>query len=238
MRVWVTRTAPDAQATAARLRAMGHYPLVAPVLEIRVLPGPAPNLDGVTAIAFTSRNGVAAFAALTAERGLPVFAVGPSTAEAARDKGFQRVEDAAGDVTALAGLIRRRRAVVGAGHVLHPGPEKPAGDLVAALAQGGVAARLHPVYATDALPLPPAAAAALAAAPPGVEVVLVHSPRAGRTLAGYPQLARAASSLIALCISPVAAATLADLPFDRIDAAARPDEDALMDLVDRTAARP
>ena len=34
MKLWVTRTAPDAHATATRLRALGHEPVVAPLLEV------------------------------------------------------------------------------------------------------------------------------------------------------------------------------------------------------------
>ena len=121
MRIWVTRTAPDAEATASRLLAMGHEPLTAPVLAVRALPGSAPDLQGVGALAFTSRNGVSAFIALSSERRLPVFAVGPSTAEAARTAGFWDVHAGGGDVEGLAQLILRRRSTI-AGQVLHPGP--------------------------------------------------------------------------------------------------------------------
>ena len=230
MRVWVTRTAPDADATAARLLAMGHEPLTAPVLAVRALPGAAPDLDGVGALAFTSRNGVAAFIALSAERQLPVFAVGPSTAEAARTAGFWDVQAGGGDVDGLAQLILRHRAAI-AGHVLHPGPEKPAGDLVGALLAGGMTASLHPVYATDALSLPAAAARALAMRPIGLDVVLAHSPQAARILAGYAALAKAAPDLTALCISPAASAALRPLNFRSVAAAPLPNEQALLNLL-------
>src|SRR5690606_27759634 len=83
-RVWVTRAEPGAGRTAERLAALGFEPMVVPLLAIRPLPCPPPDLTGMAALAFTGRNGVDAFAALTAERGLPVFAVGDATAERAR----------------------------------------------------------------------------------------------------------------------------------------------------------
>ncbi len=235
MRVWVTRTAPDAEATAARLRTLGHIPITAPILAVRplpglALPGLAPDLEGVAALTFTSRNGVAVFAALNPERRLPVFAVGPSTAEAARAAGYWDVQAAGGDVDSLVGLILRRKATIG-GAVLHPGPDKPAGDLAGALNAGGVAARLLPIYATETLPLPRAAAEALAASPLGMDVVLVHSPQAARTLIGYAELAVAAPALTALCISPAAAAPLKPLNFRSVAAAPLPNEQALLNLL-------
>ncbi len=39
-RIWVTRAEPGAEATAARLRALGHAPLVASLLGVRLLPPP------------------------------------------------------------------------------------------------------------------------------------------------------------------------------------------------------
>ena len=83
-RVWVTRAEPGASRTAARLGALGFEPVVAPLLTIRTLT-PVIDLSGVAALAFTSVNGVTAFAALNADRDKPVFAVGDATAEAARE---------------------------------------------------------------------------------------------------------------------------------------------------------
>ena len=83
MRVWVTRTRPGADATAARLRERGHEPVVAPVLEVRALPSSV-HLADIGALAFTSANAVDAFAALSVEgRTLPVFAVGDASERSA-----------------------------------------------------------------------------------------------------------------------------------------------------------
>ena len=230
MRIWVTRTSPDAEATAERLRALGHAPLVAPVLGVRPAGGPRPSLEGVGALAFTSRNGVAAFAAICPERDLPVFVVGEATARAARAAGFARVRSADGDVKALADLIVQDRDSF-SGLVLHPGAHVPAEDLPGALKIHGVAARAHPVYRTDPAELPLAVTAALAARPLELDGVLVHSARAAECLAALPDLQRAAQLIDAFCISAAAAAPLRPLNLRSVAVAPHPDETALLKLV-------
>ncbi len=218
MRVWVTRTQPQAEATAMRLRRAGHQPVVQPVLASRSLPDVAIDLSDASAIAFTSQNAVDAFAVLTLRRDLPVFATGEATAGAARAAGFGAVTSADGDVEALAGLILAQRPD---GVVVWPGPAEPAGDLAALLQAGGVKARRVLVYET--VPVH-------SAAPTAIDAVLVHSPRAARLLAGMisPQ---AAEQLELFAISPAAAAPLAALPFVRVSVAPHPDETALLALI-------
>ncbi len=230
MRVWVTRAAPGAEATGERLRAMGHQPLVAPVLRVRALDAPPADLAGVGALAFTSRNGVRAFAALSGERGLPVFAVGGATARAATDAGFASVRSAEGDSLALAQLIAAARAAF-SGEVLHAGAEDLAGDLVGELIRMGLAARLHPVYRTEPTPIPDAAAAALMARPVELDAVMVHSPRAARTLEGYRALLEAAPELDLVCISEAAALPLQRLNFRRMSIATLPNEGRMLNLM-------
>lgn len=232
MRIWVTRAAPEAEATARRLRSLGHAPLVAPVLEVRHLAKPAPNLAGVGALAFTSRNGASAFAAVSDRRDLPVFAVGDSTARAARALGFRKVHSARGDLAALARLVCRRRAAF-SGAVLHAGAREPSGDLPAALEAQGVAARRHVVYAAEVAELPLALTAALSAEPLELDAVLVHSPRAARRLAELEALSRVAQELEVFCISEAAAEPLRRLNFRRLSVAPSPDETALLGLVTR-----
>lgn len=131
--VWITRAQPGAQATARRVEALGFTALIDPLLEIRDL-SPVVDLTGVTALAFTSANGVEAFARLTPARDLPVFAVGEATAQAAHAAGFARPSSADGDVEALARLIAETHP----GPVLCVGAREPAADLPALLAEAGV----------------------------------------------------------------------------------------------------
>ena len=218
MRIWITRAEPGASRTAEKLRALGHAPVVAPLLEVHALPGPI-DLDGVAALAFTSANGVRAFAERSAERSLPAFTVGDATAAAARRAGFADVASASGDLNALAGLIAAHAGRLN-GAVLAAGPREPAGDLPRALAAQGVSARAQALYET--LPLSPPAAMG------PVDAALIHSPKAAErlaaVLAGRPGPA-------AYCISEAAAAPLAGRPFAKVEWAACPDEDSLLALL-------
>jgi uroporphyrinogen-III synthase len=218
MRVWVTRTLPGALKTAARLRALGHDPVVEPLFEIRLLAAGI-DLGGVAALAFTSRHGVDAFAARTRERALPVFAVGDATADAARSREFVDVRSAAGDVARLAELIVAARPN---GVVLHAAALERAGDLEGALRSAGIETRTVAVYET------------LERAwiePERYDAVLVQSPRAGRTLAA--RLGKASAALFA-CVSSAAAAPLTKAGFAAVRTAAAPVESATLALLPRT----
>jgi len=177
------------------------------------------DLTGITALAFTSRNGVEAFAALCGERALPVFTVGDATAEAASAAGFVAVRSAAGALEDLARLL----AAESAGPVLAPGAREPAGDLPALLA-GCVEVRRLPVYR---------AVETGVEAPSAFDAVLVHSPRAARALAALAPFAGQA----AVVISDAAAAALADAPGLEVRVAARPDEAALLEALGKPAPR-
>lgn len=232
MRLWVTRTRPGAEATAERLRALGHVPVVSPLLTIRRL-RPALDLTGVGALVFTSLNGVAAFAAREAGRGWPVFAVGDATAEAVRRAGFGAVRSAAGDVHALAALVLRahdRRS----GPVLIAGAREPAGDLAGALSAEGLDVRSAALYAAR----PASGRRGLEALRAGrLDGVLIHSPRAARRLAALASAdAASLAALSVFCISQAAAAPLRPLGPRRLAVAAAPDETALLSLLGKPAA--
>ena len=212
LRLWVTRTPPQAQETAERLRAMGHQPVVAPLLDWRMIEGAVLNLAAADGLAFTSRNAVDAFCRLTQRRDLPVLAVGDSTAEAARAAGFDAVESAGGDLGDLAALIARR----GLSRIVHPGPREAAGDL-----PGATPVAIYETYETGQ------------AAPPGLDGVLIHSPKAGRALAKALERG-GAEGLCAYAISKAAAAPLASLKFQLVAVAQYPNEQALLKLIGDT----
>lgn len=211
--VWITRAQPGADETAARLSALGYAPLIAPLLTIRPL-DVTPDLAGIQALAFTSRNGVQVFAARSDDRSLPVFAVGDATAASAREAGFAEVRSAGGDIHALAALIRAE----GDGRsILHPGAAEPAGDLSALV---GAAARVTALAVYEAVETG-------AVAPRDWRTVLIHSPRAARALAATP-VSWTAKDRIAVAISNAAALPLAALPFAEIRIAAAPTETSLL----------
>lgn len=226
--IWITRAQPGADATAERVRALGHRPLVEPLLVTRPLAGVTVELGGVGALAFTSANGVRAYAALTKDRGLTVFAVGASTALAAREVGFRRVMSSDGDVAALSeGIAARRRELKGA--VLHPGAAEPAGDLVGSLAVEGVEVRTLSLYDTQPACLDASVAASLTQA----NAVLVHSPKGAHALAAF-LLEHPAPRLQALCMSKAVMAPLAKSRLAARASAPFPLEAALLNLIDRT----
>lgn len=225
-RIWITRAQPAAEATADRVREMGHEPIVAPLIELRPVEA-AVDLSGVAALAFTSANGVRAFAAAEPRRDLTVYAVGGATAAAAKAAGFRGVLASDGDVAALAErIVSRRRELKGV--VLHPGAAEPAGDLCGALAEAGIEAR--PLVLYEAVDVPPAPA--LVAGLPGLDAVLLHSPRAASILAGF-LAEHPAPGLRALCLSAAIARPLAKAKLRQLASAPFPIEAALLNLIDR-----
>lgn len=228
LKIWITRAQPGAEATAARVRALGHSPFVAPLLAVRMVEDPQIDLTGVRALAFTSANGLRAFADACPDRSLQVFAVGAATAQAAREAGFRRVLSADGDVSALADGIAARRSEIG-GAVLHPGAAELAGDLAGALERAGVEVRALTLYETAPVELEPAQLAALAE----VDVALVHSAKGARALAAvlaaHPQPGLKVLGLSKAVLAPLAGAQLAVLT-----SAPFPLEAALLNLIDRS----
>ncbi|MDZ4362247.1 uroporphyrinogen-III synthase [Brevundimonas sp.] len=211
--VWITRAQPGADRTAERVRAMGAVALVRPLLTIQRL-APAVDLADVAGLVFTSLNGVAAFAQLSTDRTLPVWAVGAATAQAARAAGFTLVVSADGDLSDLARLIRAQ-ALAGQ-PLLHPRALEPSGDLAALVADHAPVRGLA-VYAAVPTPEP---------VPEAFDVVLIHSPRAAQVLA-----ARAGSGWgcrLAVAISPAAARPLKGLDLAGVHVADTPDEPALI----------
>lgn len=229
----VTRPQPGADETAARLRARGHEVLVDALTRIEY--AAEPDIDETpAAIAITSRNGVRAlglWGAAKAWRDLPLFAVGESSAAAARDAGFRRIETADGDVGHLAALIRRRFAS-GAGPVLYPAARDRAGDLAGELAAAGIRTVMVEAYrAVAADRFEPAVAAALRAG--AVDAVLFHSRRSANVfvdLAVAVGLGDRVRSARLVALSARVAEPLAALGTATVAVAVRPDEAALIDL--------
>jgi uroporphyrinogen-III synthase len=222
--VWITRAEPGAAATAARVAALGYEPIVSPLLAIEPTGAPI-DLGDAEALAFTSANGLRAFAAASAERGLPVYSVGEATAEAARAAGFSEVASADGDVHALAALIAARAP---GGRLLHAGAAEPAGDLAATLARAGVALRSIALY--RAAEVEPTVALD---AWERLDGVLLHSPRAARALEAL-MAARAAPRMRAVAISEAAAEPLKHLDLASVAVAPLPNEPALLNLLSQT----
>ena len=240
MRVLVTRMRPEADHLADLLVAQGHEALIEPLLEILPVQGDPASLLGdlaeVQALLFTSANGVRAFAALSDVRSLPVFAVGDSTAAAARAAGFATVESAGGDVEDLAALVGRRLDPM-QGALFHAAARQVAGDLKGALEVRGFRLRRAVLYEAVAVStLSPATLDALRAR--DVDAVLLFSPRTGETFVRLVREYDLIASLVpcrAVCLSAAVAATVDALDWAGVEIAEQPTQEALLASLQRIA---
>lgn len=233
MRILVCRPRAGAERTADRLRAMGHEPLVAPVLITRPIDRPRPDLRP-DAILLTSAHAVPALASLGMVRDRPIFAVGARTLETIRAAGFDAAAPEGGDAQALSGALAR--ALSPGATVLHLAGRDRKAEPERSLRAAGLQVTAWEVYeAVATRTLPEQAMAALAAG--RVDAVLHFSRRSASVLAGLAGEAgvRAAFDVVAHhCLSGDVASGLAGVPAERIRIAERPDEDALL----RTLASP
>lgn len=141
---------PDAERTAHRLRALGHTPIVAPLLSVVFAEQPA-DLPVPAAIVVTSRNGIRALCCWPQSAdwlNLPLFVTGQATADAARDAGFTDVRSADGDASDLATLVM---AEIGrdARPVLYPAARDRSAGLVDELRRHGYELLVVEAYAAE-----------------------------------------------------------------------------------------
>jgi uroporphyrinogen-III synthase len=233
VRVLITRPVAEAQALAGLLEARGHDVSIEPLLTIEPLPA-ALELGGVQAIALTSAN---AAPALGAARHLPVFAVGEASAAAARGAGCVRVDSARGDAASLARLIvascRPER-----GAILHVCGAEVREGLAEALREAGFHVLRQAVYrASPARALSAPTRAALAE---GIGAVLLFSPRTALVFAELTVrhgLERCLGATDACCLSAAVAQSCRRLAWRCVRIAARPDQDALVELLEAVGRR-
>jgi uroporphyrinogen-III synthase len=180
VRVLIVRPAPGNKATAEAVAGIGLEPVVVPLFEVVPVAWAVPDPARFDAVVMTSAN-AARFGGTELARftHLPLFAVGETTAEAARRVGFIDVRTGAGDAADLGPQL--------SGWVLHltGSDHRPIPT--------GANVTVAPVY--DSRPLAPSE-------PLAADIALIHSPRAGTRLAELlPD--RAATKIVA--ISPAAA---------------------------------
>ena len=232
MRLLVTRPREDAERLEDSLRALGAEPVVEPMLSIDFKDGPPLKLEGVQALLATSANGPRAFARRDDRRYLPVYTVGDTSARAAAEAGFTRIESAAGEVQALARLVRKRlRAEAGA--LLHVSGTEVAGDLGALLDRAGFAYRREVLYGARS-PSRFSAALVRALEDGTLAGAIFFSPRSAATfvtLAGGCGLAEACTGMVAYCLSDAVAKRARSIAWRAVAVARRPDQEALLEFV-------
>lgn len=219
--VAVLRPEPGNGRTAERARARGLRVLARPLFEVRPVTWTPPDPARYDALLLTSaaalRHAGPGLAALT---GLPVVAVGPKTAAAARRAGLGvAVTGEAGAEQALA-LARAR----GLGRLLHLAGRERMPDAP------GV--QPLPVYASEELPIETGWTRMLAEG----WTALIHSPRAAARLAALVDRDRTPRAGVAIAALSPAILAAAGEGWRSAAAASRPSDEALLDLLAGTPA--
>jgi uroporphyrinogen-III synthase len=231
-RVLLLRAEDDARASAARLAALGHQAVIAPLARAEAT-GRRIATPQATGLIGTSRR---AFSLLHADdrallEPLPVLAVGPATAAAARAAGFRDVTAAGGDARDLARLIIATRPACE--RLLYLAGELRGSLLEDTLAASGFVLTVVDVYRiVPATQLPETAIAALRAG--HIEHILHYSPASAARfamLALQAGLAREAAKSHQLCLSQAVAEALSPLAPGAVAIAAEPSQDALLALL-------
>ncbi len=238
MRALVTRPRGETIALAEALASRGVTALIEPLLDIHYRDLDTPlDLSGVQALLCTSANGVRAFARLTPERTLKLFAVGDATAARARAAGFREVYSACGAIGDLVEFATRRLRPT-AGRLLHVAGSVVAGDLGGELCARGFTVDRAMLYeARPAGALSTTTAGALAAGV--VDFALFFSPRTAAIfvrLAEQAGIAEAMRRVTAISISAAADAALGPLRFRLKLVSDRPDQPSLLGELDRLVA--
>ena len=215
--VLILRPEPGASESAARARALGLAPVVAPLFEVRPVAW-APPEGAAEALLLTSANAARhGGPQLASLRHLPCYAVGEATAAAARAAGSEDVRTGPGDGAAAVAMmagdgVRRALHLCGRDHL--------------PLRHDGVAIERRIVYeavAADRLP-----AAAVDALVSGA-LVLLHSPRAASTFAGLV----AERSGVRIAAISAAAAEAAGDGWAEVAVAPEPRDQPLLELAAR-----
>lgn len=199
----ILRPEPAASATFERALEFGLDPVKTPLFEIEPIPWSAPDPTAFDGLLVTSGNVfIAGGDQLAGLRGLPVHAVGPRTAKAARAAGFEVA------TVGRTGVLNLLSSIGPKLKLLHLGGEDRI-DNRRARQKITVAT----VYRSRALELPDPG-------PLEGSVVLVHSPRAGAALAGLSfdksttRVAAISGTAAAACGSGWQDVAALDLPTD------------------------
>ena len=234
MMIAVTRPEEDAEPLKAKLEAMGHQVVMAPLMTIR----PRMNVTlpdrAWQAVAVTSANAIRALPSGLDLRAFRVLAVGPQSLKAAIAAGLQ-AEAHGGDVNGLAAFMRRSLDTQ-AGPILYLSGAETAGDLEGQLNSAGF--ECHRAVLYDAVPAESLGAAARPLESGGIDAVLLYSPRSARiwlALASAAGLVAQASHLRNFCLSANVASVLPE-GWAKLTPQT-PDEQAMLALLAETEGR-
>jgi uroporphyrinogen-III synthase len=219
-RLVIVRPEPGASATVSSARAMGLDAFAMPLFEVEPVAWDVPDPHDFDALLLTSANAVRhGGVGLEKLRGLPVYAVGEATAEAARDAGFAIAGVGDGGVDRLLKSIPRDPRLL---HLCGEHRVAPQSRTITAA----------PVYRAAERP-----------APDGLEriagqTVALHSPRAGARLAELVDAAGIDRGTIRIAAISEAASLATGGGWQSCEAAGKPDEAALLVLAARLCDNP
>lgn len=217
----VIRPQPGCDATVAAARALGLDAQGFPLFAVHGTAWKPPAPGSFDAILIGSANALRhGGAALTALRGLPAYAVGKATAEAARLAGLDVIVTGEGGLQAVLNTVPPEHARL----LRLAGRERV--DLAP---PAGVSLIERVVYASEPQPLPAGLARLLA----GRAVVLLHSGEAARHFAGLCEAHAIDRSPIALATIGPRVTEAAQTGWAALETAAAPDDHALLALAQR-----
>ena len=216
-RVLVLRPEPGASATVERARQRGLEAIAVPLFEVEPIDWTAPDPTRFDALLLTSANAVRhGGRGLKVLRGLPAYAVGGATTEAARRAGFNVV------ATGTAGVEQLLADISPELKLLHVSGE----DRIAPVGTGQQITPLI-VYRAKTISRPDLGHVA-------GSIALIHSPRAGKRFA---ELVRDRSTVVIVAISDAAAEAVGD-GWHCVEAAEQPNDEALLALAARVCNNP
>jgi uroporphyrinogen-III synthase len=218
-RVLVLRPEPGASATVDRARGRGLEAVAVPLFEIEPVHWEHPEASGFDGLLLTSANAVRhGGKAVNDLRGLPVYAVGAATADAARHAGFDLASK--GD----AGVDRLLASIEPELRLLHLAGEDR-------IAPEGAQQKIESITVYRSVEKTSVDLGDLN----GI-VALVHSPRAGRRFAQL--VGHSARGSVAIAAISLEAATAAGDGWASVDAAEAPNDEALLALTERLCNNP
>ena len=225
--ILITRPVDDSIEIADLLEEKGYEPVIEPMLEI--VPVKADLPKEFQAIIFTSANAVRLAKAYDLDKSLPAYCVGNRTASIARDKGWQNVKSAGGNVNDL-NLLLEQEDFISDLPLLHLAGE----DIATPVSVQGTEVLRAAIYqARQAAKFSPLCFDLLMKH--ALVYVLFFSSRSAEA---FSLLVRkygaqeALQGIKALCLSDSVVKSLHDLQWQSIECAYKPERQALLDLVD------
>jgi uroporphyrinogen-III synthase len=230
MRIAITRPEEDAAPLKARLEALGHDVIAAPLLAIEPRDGVSVPDRNWQAIAVTSANGIRTLPDLPHLKSIRMLTVGPQSLKAALAAGFN-AEAHGGDVHGLAAYIREHLDPAH-GPILYLSGAETAADLELQLKEAGYDCQRLVLY--DAVPADSLGAVNDALRNGQMDAVMLYSPRTARIWRRLVERALPSGQVpmpLHLCLSRNVAAVLPEA-WPRV-VAQSPDEAAMMALLEQ-----